>query len=174
MCYAAVPVTTYWPSVISLLRVWTAAADVVPLDRVNRDFVVSAPNRLWVADLTYVATWCGFVYVAFVINAFARRIVGWRVSGSLRTDIALDALEQALGDLRIAEESELIHHSDRGVQYVSMVAIGMPVARHPSHRSQRALLTHWAPASGSGVKALSRVIMDQQDGMYTRRAGRAR
>ncbi len=97
-----------------------ATADVVPLDRVNRDFVVSAPNRLWVADLTHVATWRGFVYVAFVIDAFARRIVGWRVSGSLRTDIALDALAQALYDRRIAEESELIHHSDREVQYVSI------------------------------------------------------
>jgi len=99
---------------------WPATTDVVPLDRVNRDFVVSAPNRLWVADLTYVATWRGFLYVAFVIDAFARRIVGWRVSSSLRTDIALDALEQALYDRRIAEESDLIHHSDRGVQYVSI------------------------------------------------------
>jgi len=90
----------------------SATADVVPLDRVNREFVVSAPNRLWVADLSYVATWRGFVYVAFVIDAFARRIVGWRVSSSLRTDIALDALEQALYDRRIAEESDLIHHSD--------------------------------------------------------------
>jgi transposase InsO family protein len=97
-----------------------ATADVVPLDRVNREFAVSAPNRLWVADLTYVATWRGFVYVAFVIDAFARRIVGWRVSSSLRTDIALDALEQALYDRRIVEESELVHHSDRGVQYVSI------------------------------------------------------
>jgi putative transposase len=97
-----------------------ASANVVPLDRVNREFTVSAPNRLWVADLTYVATWRGFVYVAFVIDAFARRIVGWRVSSSLRTDIALDALEQALYDRRIAAESDLVHHSDRGVQYVSI------------------------------------------------------
>jgi transposase InsO family protein len=93
-----------------------AEADVIPLDQVNRDFTVSEPNRLWVADLSYVATWRGFVYVAFVIDAFARRIVGWRVSSSLRTDIALDALEQALYERRIAEESDLIHHSDRGVQ----------------------------------------------------------
>ena len=99
---------------------WPATADVVPLDRVNRDFVVSAPNRLWVADLTYVASWRGFVYVAFVIDAFARRIVGWRVSSLLRTDLALDALEQALYDRQIAEEADLIHHSDRGVQYVSI------------------------------------------------------
>jgi len=87
-----------------------ATADVIPLDRVNREFTVSAPNRLWVADLSYVATWRGFVYVAFVIDAFARRIVGWRVSSSLRADIALEALEQALYDRRIAEESDLAHH----------------------------------------------------------------
>jgi transposase InsO family protein len=91
-----------------------------PADRVNRTFTVSRPNALWVADLTYVATWRGFVYVAFVIDAFARRIVGWRVSSSLRSDLALDALEQALYDRRIDERSTLIHHSDRGIQYVSI------------------------------------------------------
>ena len=91
-----------------------------PLDLVNRDFKVTRPNALWVADLTYVATWRGFVYVAFVINAFARRIVGWRVSTSLRADIALDALEQALHDRKIGEQEKLIHHSDRGVQYVAI------------------------------------------------------
>jgi transposase InsO family protein len=89
-------------------------------DRVNRTFTVSRPNALWVADLTYVATWRGLVYVAFVIDAFARRIVGWRVSNSLRSDIALDALEQALYDRDIDNGEELIHHSDRGVQYVSI------------------------------------------------------
>jgi len=89
-------------------------------DRVNRTFTVSRPNALWVADLTYVATWRGVVYVAFVIDAFARRIVGWRVSSSLRSDIALDALEQALYDRRFADGEELIHHSDRGTQYVSI------------------------------------------------------
>jgi transposase InsO family protein len=89
-------------------------------DRVNRTFTVSRPNALWVADLTYVATWRGLVFVAFVIDAFARRIVGWRVSSSLRSDIALDALEQALYDRRFAEGEELIHHSDHGVQYVSI------------------------------------------------------
>jgi len=94
-----------------------AEADVIPLDRVNREFAASEPNRLWVADLTYVATWRGFIYVAFVIDAFARRIVGWRISSSLRSDIALDALEQALYDRRIAEESDLIHHSDRAIRF---------------------------------------------------------
>jgi len=91
-----------------------------PLDRVNRQFNVVRPNALWVADLTYVATWRGFVYVAFVIDAFARRIVGWRVSSSLRTGLALDALEQALYDRQKSETEELIHHSDRGVQYLSI------------------------------------------------------
>ena len=88
--------------------------------RVNRTFTVPRPNALWAADLTYVATWRGLVYVAFVIDAFARRIVGWRMSSSLRTDTALDALEQALYDRNIHDAEELIHHSDRGVQYVSI------------------------------------------------------
>ena len=91
-----------------------------PADRVNRDFKVNRPNALWVSDLTYVATWRGFVYVAFVIDAFARRIVGWRVSSSLRSDLALDALEQALYDRDAADQNTLIHHSDRGVQYLSI------------------------------------------------------
>ena len=74
------------------------------------------PNQLWVADLTYVATWRGFVYVAFVIDVFSRRIVGWRASTSLRSDLALDALEQALYDRPIVQAEPLVHHSDRGVQ----------------------------------------------------------
>jgi putative transposase len=91
-----------------------------PGDLVNRNFMVDRPNALWVSDLTYVATWRGFVYVAFVIDAFARRIVGWRVSTSLRSDLALDALEQALYDRARDAEYNLIHHSDRGVQYLSI------------------------------------------------------
>ena len=82
---------------------------------VNREFKVSRPNALWVSDLTYVATWRGFAYTAFVIDAYARRIVGWRVSHSLHTDLALDALEQALHERRAPREG-LVHHSDRGVQ----------------------------------------------------------
>jgi putative transposase len=89
-----------------------------PADLVNRAFVASRPNALWVADLTYVATWKGFVYVAFVIDVFARMIVGWRVSTSLRTDLALDALEQALYSRPTSDG--LVHHSDRGVQYLSI------------------------------------------------------
>ena len=89
-----------------------------PADLVNRAFVATRPNELWVADLTYVATWRGFVYVAFVIDVFARCIVGWRVSSSLRTDLALDALEQALWARPTTDG--LVHHSDRGGQYLSI------------------------------------------------------
>jgi transposase InsO family protein len=89
-----------------------------PADLVERDFTAIHPNQLWVADLTYVATWSGFVYVAFVIDAFSRMIVGWRASRSLRTDLALDALEQAL--YARPDTDRLVHHSDRGVQYVSI------------------------------------------------------
>ena len=89
-----------------------------PADHVKRNFVVPRPNALWVSDLTYVATWRGFVYVAFVIDAFARRIVGWRASNALRTDLVLDALEQALYDRSV--NAPLIHHSDRGSQYLSI------------------------------------------------------
>ena len=96
-----------------------------PRDLVERDFTAERPNQLWVADLTYVATWRGFVYVAFVIDAFSRRIVGWRVSRSLRSDLALDALEQALCEREDDRQEEasmerLVHHSDRGVQYLSV------------------------------------------------------
>jgi transposase InsO family protein len=87
-----------------------------PLDRVNRDFKAERPNALWVADFTYVATWVGFVHVAFIVDAFARRIVGWRVSRSAQTGFVLDALEQALHDRRPIEGGDLVHHSDRGVQ----------------------------------------------------------
>ena len=86
----------------------------------NRQFQAPRPNALWVSDFTYVATWQGFVYVAFVIDAFARRIVGWRVSRSAETGFVLDALEQALYDRRPFRRDGLVHHSDRGVQYVSI------------------------------------------------------
>jgi transposase InsO family protein len=89
-----------------------------PADLVDRDFTATRPNQLWVADLTYVPTWYGFVYVAFVIDVFSRAIVGWRASRSLRTDLALDALEQAI--YMRGETDGLIHHSDRGVQYLSI------------------------------------------------------
>ena len=91
-----------------------------PLDLVQRDFSAERPNQLWVSDLTYVATWRGFVYVAFVIDAFSRRIVGWRVSNSLGSDLALDALEHAIYERDEVARDRLIHHSDRGVQYLSI------------------------------------------------------
>ncbi|GGY48826.1 transposase [Pseudoduganella albidiflava] len=90
------------------------------LDRVNRQFKAQRPNQLWVSDFTYVSTWQGFVYVAFVIDVFARRIVGWRVSSSMRTDFVLDALEQALYARQPERNDSLVHHSDRGSQYVSI------------------------------------------------------
>ena len=91
-----------------------AAKDLTrPADRVNRVFEASRPNALWVADLTYVATWRGFVYVAFVVDAYARRIVGWRVSDSLHTELTLDALDQALYDRTVGEWGALVHHSHR-------------------------------------------------------------
>jgi len=91
-----------------------------PQDLVTRQFTAVRPNQRWVADLTYVATWRGFVYVAFVIDVFSRRIVGWRASTSLRSDLALDALEQALYDRPLLPAEPLVHHSDRGVQYLSI------------------------------------------------------
>ena len=95
------------------------AAAPRPADLVDRDFAVQRPNRLWVADLTYVATWSGFVYVAFIIDAFSRFLVGWQASRSLRTDLALDALEMAIWR-RQAQLEGLVHHSDRGGQYLSI------------------------------------------------------
>ena len=103
-------------------RVRTTISDKAascPLDRVNRQFRAPRPNVLWVSDFTYVSTWQGFVYVAFVIDVFARRIVGWRVSRSPQTPFVLDALEQALCE-RQPVRGGLVHHSDRGVQYVSI------------------------------------------------------
>jgi transposase InsO family protein len=91
-----------------------------PLDHVNRQFHAAAPNRLWLSDFTYVATWSGFVYVAFVIDAYARRIVGWRVSRAAHAGFVLDALDQALHERRPASGGGLVHHSDRGSQYISI------------------------------------------------------
>jgi transposase InsO family protein len=106
-------------------RAWTtttdsASAAVRPADLVARDFSATRPNQLWVSDFTYVATWLGFVYVAFVVDVFSRRIVGWRVSASLRTDFVLDALEQAVCARGAAGVGGLVHHSDQGTQYLSM------------------------------------------------------
>ena len=91
-----------------------------PADKVNRVFRADRPNQLWVSDFTYVPTWSGMVYVAFVIDVFARRIVGWRVSTSMSTQFVLDALEQALWQRKPFRNRALIHHSDRGSQYLSL------------------------------------------------------
>lgn len=103
------------------MKCWTTIADDLldrPTDKVNRQFVATRPNQLWVADITFVATWTGFVYVVFITDVFARCIVGWRVSRSLHTDLVLEALEQALWSRQ--ETKGLIHHSDRGSQYLSI------------------------------------------------------
>jgi putative transposase len=95
-------------------------ADQRPTDLVNRQFTAPAPNRLWVADLTYVATWAGFCYAAFIIDAYSRAIVGWRIARTLRAELALDALEMAIWARHDAGLDDLVHHSDRGVQYLSV------------------------------------------------------
>jgi transposase InsO family protein len=112
-----------WRGVIRGKTVRTTVPDAkapCPRDRVNREFHAERPNQLWVSDFTYVSTWQGFVYVAFVIDVYARYIVGWRVSSSMHADFVLDALEQALYARRPQRDDELIHHSDRGSQYVSI------------------------------------------------------
>ena len=102
-------------------KCWTTVRDAslaVPIDRVNRQFIATRPNQLWVADITLVVTWMGLVYVALVTDVYARRIVGWRVHRTLRTELVLDALEQALWSRQVP--AGLIHHSDRGSQYLSI------------------------------------------------------
>jgi putative transposase len=112
-----------WRGVVRGKVVRTTVPDAkapCPLDRVNREFRAERPNQLWVSDFTYVSTWQGFAYVAFVIDVFARRIVGWRVSRSMHTDFVLDALEQALYARQSERDGDLTHHSDRGSQYLSI------------------------------------------------------
>ena len=104
----------------------TIPADIStrPADLVDREFVAVAPNLLWIADITYVATWSEFVYMSFIFDGFSRRIIGWRVSNTLRADLALDALEQAIWTRQSEDTTDLeglVHHSDRGVQYLSIV-----------------------------------------------------
>jgi transposase InsO family protein len=123
-----------------------------PLDLVRREFQAGRPNQLWVADLTYVATWAGFVYVAFVIDVFSRCIVGWRVSSSLRTDLALDALEQALHAR--PHTGELIHHSDQGVQYLSI--------RYTDRLAQAGI----ASSVGSVGDAYDNALAETVNGLY--------
>jgi putative transposase len=109
-----------------------------PADLVERDFSATRPNQLWVADLTYVATWSGFVYVAFVVDAFSRFVVGWQASRSLGTDLALDALEMAIWR-RQAQLEGLGHRSDRGSQYLAI--------RYTERLAEAGAVTRWAPAA---------------------------
>jgi len=136
-------------------RVKTTLPAVVaerPRDLVERNFTATRPNQLWVADLTYVATWRGFVFVAFVVDAFSRRIVGWRASASLRSDLALDALEQALYDRET--DGELVHHSDRGVQYLSI--------RYTERLSEAAI----EPSVGSRGDSYDNALAETVIGLY--------
>lgn len=121
-------------------------------DLVQRDFTATRPNELWVSDLTYVATWRGFVYVAFVTDAFSRHIVGWRASRSLRTDLALDALEQALYDRDL--DGPLIHHSDRGSQYLAI------------RYTDRLLDAGIEPSVGSRGDAYDNALAETINGLY--------
>ena len=125
-----------------------------PADLVDRTFVATRPNQLWVSDFTYVATWAGFVYVAFVIDVFARRIVGWRVSGSLRTDFVLDALEQAIQARGGAMPAGLVHHSDQGTQYLSM--------RYTDRLSDAGI----APSVGSRGDAYDNALAESVIGLF--------
>ena len=124
-----------------------------PRDQVNRQFRAERPNLLWVSDFTYVSTWQGFVYVAFVIDVFARRIVGWKVSHSARTDFVLDALEQAL-HARQPTQGGLIHHSDRGVQYVSI--------RYTERLAEAGIL----PSVGSVGDSYDNALAESINGLY--------
>ena len=125
-----------------------------PLDRVNRQFNADRPNQLWVSDFTYVSTWQGWLYVAFVIDVFARRIVGWRVSTTMTTDFVLDALEQALYARQPDPEDTLIHHSDRGSQYVSI------------RYSERLTEAGIGPSVGSKGDSYDNALAETINGLY--------
>ena len=125
-----------------------------PLDKVNREFRVSRPNALWVVDFTYVHTWAGFVYVAFVIDAYARLIVGWKVSTSATAGFVLDALEQAIHARRPGPEDGLIHHSDRGVQYLAMAY------------TQRLTEANLVPSVGSVGDSYDNALAETINGLY--------
>ena len=125
-----------------------------PLDRVHRQFTADRPNQLWVSDFTYVSTWQGWVYVAFVIDVFARSIVGWRVSRTMQTAFVLDALEQALYERQPGKDGSLIHHSDRGSQYVSI------------RYSQRLAEAGVEPSVGSKGDSYDNALAETINGLY--------
>jgi putative transposase len=138
------------------------AAAARPADLVARDFSATRPNQLWVADLTYVATWSGFVYVAFVIDAFSRFLVGWQASRSLRTDLALDALEMAIWRRRGGLDG-LVHHSDRGSQYLSI--------RYTERLGQAGAVTSVGSRGDSYDNALAETIIGLYKTELIRRRG---
>ena len=125
-----------------------------PLDHVNRQFKAPRPNALWVSDFTYVATWSGFAHVAFIIDAYARRIVGWRVSRTAHTGFVLDALEQALHERRPLHRGGLVHHSDRGSQYVSI------------KYTERLALAGVEPSVGSVGDSYDNALAESINGLY--------
>lgn len=125
-----------------------------PLDHVNRQFKADRPNQLWVSDFTYVSTWQGWLYVAFIIDVFARRIVGWRVSSSMHTDFVLDALEQALYDRQPERTDGLVHHSDRGSQYLSI--------RYTERLAQAGI----EPSVGSRGDSYDNALAESINGLY--------
>ena len=133
-----------------------------PRDKVNRQFRAPAPNMLWVSDFTYVSTWQGFAYVAFVIDTFANRIVGWKVSKSAKTDFVLDALEQALYARRPVHKGGLIHHSDRGGQYVSI------------RYTERLAKAGIEPSVGSVGDAYDNALAETINGLYKTEVIRSR
>jgi putative transposase len=138
-------------------RVRTTIPDVSaprPQDKVKRQFTAERPNQLWVSDFTYVSTWQGWLYVAFVIDVFARRIVGWRVSTSMTTDFVLDALEQALYARQPDNDRTLIHHSDRGSQYVSI--------RYTERLSEAGI----EPSVGSRGDSYDNALAETINGLY--------
>ena len=137
--------------------VCTTIADTAapcPLDRINRQFKANRPNQLWVSDFTYVSTWQGWLYVAFVIDVFVRLIVGWRVSNSMQTDFVLDALEQALYARQPEKSEGLIHHSDRGSQYLSI--------RYTERLTQAGI----EPSVGSRGDSYDNALAESINGLY--------
>jgi transposase InsO family protein len=149
-------------------RAWVTTTQASPEvgglpDLVARNFTATRPNQLWVSDFTYVATWRGFVYVAFVFDVFSRRIVGWRASASLRTDLALDALEQAIYDRCDDDTGDLVHHSDRGTQYLSI--------RYTERLAEEGAVTSVGSRGDSYDNALAETVMGLYKTELIRRRG---
>jgi putative transposase len=134
-----------------------------PADLVERQFTAPAPNRLWVADLTYVSTWSGFAYTAFIVDAFSRAIVGWRVATSLRADLALDALEMAIWARHPSADDALVHHSDRGVQYLAI--------RYTERLAEQGAVTSVGSRGDSYDNALAETVMGLYKTELIRRRG---